>query len=208
MTQPAILKTFFIGNKEVEIFVPNPDDLIAAYKKEEKGATAFYWAKVWPAAIGLCNFLHENLSYVIDKKVLELAAGPGLPGFFCAGYASHVCISDIEPAAVALVQQTIVHHQLKNVDCYVVDWNELEAVSIPEIVLLSDINYDPAQFDQLMIAIHFLLGKHCTIILSTPQRLMAKEFINQLLQFCKVQTEVQVEMLGTKTNISVFVMKN
>jgi predicted nicotinamide N-methyase len=207
MTHPAILKTFFIGNKAVEIFVPNPDDLVAAYKKQENGATSLYWARVWPAAIGLCNFLNDNLSYIANKRVLELAAGPGLPGIFCAEYAKQVCISDVEPEAVALVERSVAHLQLKNVKCLVIDWNDLATVSIPEVVLLSDINYDPAQFDQLLLAVHFLLDKQCTIILSTPQRLMAKDFINQLLLFCKEQAEVEGETDGVKTIISVFVLK-
>lgn len=207
MTHPAILKTFFIGNKGIEIFVPNPDDLIAAYKKEEKGATSLYWAKVWPAAIGLCNFLQNNSSYIINKNVLELAAGPGLPGIFCAEYAQQVCISDVETEAITLIEQSVAYLQLKNIECLVIDWNDLTTILIPEIVLLSDINYDPAQFDQLIYAIHFLLDKQCTIILSTPQRLMAKDFINQLLPFCNEQTEVEVGMDGVKTSISIFVLK-
>lgn len=207
MTHPSILKAFFIGNKVVEIFVANPDDLTEAYKKDEKEATSLYWAKVWPAAIGLCNFLQDKLSYIYGKNILELAAGPGLPGIFCSEYAQTVCISDVEPGAVALVQRSVAHHQLKNIESLIVDWNDLTAVSIPDIVLLSDINYDPSQFDQLLRTIHFLLDKQCVILLSTPQRLMAKDFINQLLVFCKEQREVEVEMEGRKTNISIFVLK-
>jgi hypothetical protein len=36
---------------------------------------------------------------------------------------------------------------------------------------------------------------------------MAKEFINQLLLYCKEQAETEVEMEGHKTIISVFVLK-
>lgn len=204
---PTILKTYYIGTTPLEIFVPDPVSLVAQYKKENKGAGFLYWAKVWPAAIGLCTFLHNNLSYIEDKKVLELAAGPGLPGIFCATYAKQVCISDIEAEAVAMIQQTITHHQLKNTECSILDWNNLIQVPIPEIVLLSDINYNPAQFEELLLAVNYLLSNGCCIILSTPQRLMAKDFIQQILVFCKEQTEIEVEMENGKTNISVFVLK-
>ena len=168
----------------------------------------FAEAKVWPAAVGLCIFLQNNLHYIKNKKVLELAAGPGLPGIFCAAYACQVCISDIKPQAVALARLSATQHQLENISCRVIDWNDLQDVPLPEVLLLSDINYEPSQFEQLLSVIHYFLDNQCTIILSTPQRLMAKDFINQLLLFCEEQTETEVELEGQKTNISVFVLKN
>ena len=208
MAYPPVLQTFFIGNKSLEIYVPDPASLITAYKKEKKEASSFYWAKVWPAAIGLCTFLANNLHYIQNKKVLELAAGPGLPGIFCAPYAQAVCISDIEAEAVALIEQSINHHQLKNTKSCIIDWNNLAPIPPPEIVLLSDINYNPAQFEELLVAINYLLSKKCTIILSTPQRLMAKHFITELLVFCKEQIEIEVGLENTRVNINVFVLSN
>ena len=203
----SILQSFLIRNKSIGIFVPDPDELVEEFKTQKRAPTAFYWAKVWPAAIGLCTFLQDNLHYIKNKNILELAAGPGLPGIFSAAHASSVCISDVEPKAVALVQQSVALHQLTNVCCQVIDWNDLTGVTIPETVLLSDINYEPTQFKKLFTIIDYLLINHCTIILSTPQRLMAKDFINQLLMHCKDQATVDVEMDGKQTAISVFVLK-
>lgn len=206
MQHPVILQKFLINTRSIEIFVPDPVLIIEAYKNKTAGSTSLYWAKVWPSAVGLCIFLQDNLHYTKNKSVLELAAGPGLPGIFLAPYAQEVCISDIEPQAIVLIQQSIAHHQLKNVTCRAIDWNDLQEVSIPEVVLLSDINYDPAQFEQLLLAVNYFLDNQCTIILSTPQRLMAKEFINQLLIFSKEQTTIEVELDDRKTDISVFVL--
>jgi predicted nicotinamide N-methyase len=207
MYSPPVLQTFFINDKAIEIFVPDPVLLKETYKNKEENTASLYWAKVWPAAVGLCIFLQNNLHYIKNKKILELAAGPGLPGIFCAAYARQVCISDIEPQAVVLASQSATQHQLENVNCRVIDWNELQNVPLPEVLLLSDINYEPSQFEQLLSVIRYFLDNQCTIILSTPQRLMAKDFINQLLLFCKEQTETEVEMESQKTTISVFVLK-
>ena len=200
-----LLQTFFINDKAIEIFVPNT--LLLKETHNSKNVTSLYWTKVWPSAIGLCIFLQNNLHYIKNKKVLELAAGPGLPGIFCAAYARQVCISDIEPQAVVLIHRSAMHHQLENVNCSVIDWNDLKDVPLPEVLLLSDINYEPSQFEQLLSVIRFFLDNGCTIILSTPQRLMAKSFINQLLLFCKEQAETEVQMEGQKTTVSVFVLK-
>jgi predicted nicotinamide N-methyase len=207
MYPPPVLQTFFINDKGIEIFVPDPVLLKETYTKKGENAVSLYWAKVWPAAVGLCNFLQNNLHYIKNKNILELAAGPGLPGIFCAAYARQVCISDIEPLAVALARLSATLHQLENVSCRVIDWNDLQDVPLPEVLLLSDINYEPSQIEQLLSVIVYFLDNDCTIILSTPQRLMAKDFINQLLLFCKEQTETEVEMEGQKTTISIFVLK-
>jgi len=207
MQTPLVLQTFFINNKSIKIFAPNPVYLRETHKKKEENVTSLYWAKVWPAAIGLCIFLQNNLHYIKNKDVLELAAGPGLPGIFCAAYARQVCISDIEPQAVEIVRLSAKQHQLENVSCRVIDWNNLQEAPLPEVLLLSDINYAPSQFEQLLSVILYILDNQCTIILSTPQRLLAKSFINQLLLFCKEQTETEIEMEGQKTTISVFVLK-
>jgi len=207
MLYSPVLQTYIIGNQSIQLFVPDPVRLKKDYKKQSAASASLYWAKVWPAAIGLCYFLQDNPHYITNKKVLELAAGPGLPGIFAASLASSVCISDIEPAAITLMQQSVTHHQLNNVSCKVIDWNNLANEPIPDTVLLSDINYEPAQFKNLLQAIEYLLNKQCTIILSTPQRLVAKEFINQLLVYCIEQSSFDVELDNKETAVSVFVLK-
>ena len=207
MHPSPVFQTFFINDKSISIFVPDPLLIKETYKSNEEGSASLYWAKVWPAAIGLCTFLQKNLHYIENKNVLELAAGPGLPGIFCAAYARKVCISDKEPQAVSLARLSAAHHQIKNLSCLVIDWNYFKEVPLPEVLLLSDINYEPSQFEQLLSVVHYFLENDCTIILSTPQRLMAKDFINQLLLYCKEQAETEVEMEGQKTIISIFVLK-
>jgi predicted nicotinamide N-methyase len=207
MLHPAILQYFLISNQRIEIFAPDGSPIKDDYKNGQPDSISPYWARVWPAAIGLCHFLQDNLHYIKNKRVLELAAGLGLPGIFCAPYAHQVCISDIEPRAVELAKQSALHNKLVNVNCRVIDWNYLQEVDVPEVLLLSDINYEPAQFEKLLSVIWYFLAKQCTIILSTPQRLMAKGFITRLLVYCKEQTAIAAEGEMPKTDISIFVLK-
>lgn len=207
MPHTPILQTFFFNNYRIEIFIPDSNTIKNDYKKGAPDFISPYWAKLWPSAIGLCQFLQNNLHYIKNKKVLELAAGLGLPGIFCAAHASQVCISDIEPQAVELARQSALHNQLANVSCQVIDWNQLKDVDIPDVLLLSDINYEPAQFEKLESVIRYFLSNHCTIILSTSQRLMAKDFINQLLPYCKEQATATTDLKGLQTDISILVLK-
>lgn len=207
MPHTEILQHFLIGNQRIEIFTPDYSRLKDDYKNGQSNSIPPYWSRVWPAAIGLCLFLQDNLHYIKSKRVLELAAGLGLPGIFCAQYAHQVCISDIEPQAVELARQSAMHNKLVNVDCRVIDWNYLQEVAVPDVLLLGDINYEVAQFEKLLSVISYFLANRCTIILSTPQRLMAKDFITPLLVYCKEQTATAIEQENQKADISIFVLK-
>ena len=208
MQHTAALQTFIFGDKIVEIFVPDQKQVKENYSLNSTSFSSPYWAKVWPASIALCTFLQSNLHYIIDKKLLELAAGLALPGIFCAAYAKEICISDIEPAAIEIMRISILHNNLKNSIAEVIDWSNFQTIAIPEVLLLSDINYEPAQFEVLSNLIRHFLNHNCTIILSTPQRLIGRDFINKLLQFCKEQTAENVDYEGTPVAVSIFVLKS
>jgi predicted nicotinamide N-methyase len=138
---------------------------------------------------------------------MEIAAGLGLPSIFASPYASQVYCTDLEPAAVELVQQSVLYNQLTNVQSAVADWNDYASLPMPDTILLSDVNYEPVQFNQLLKVIQVYLQNHCTVLLSSPQRLMAKPFIEQLLPFCKQQEEIMVTEKGIETAVSIFVLQ-
>jgi len=184
----------FSFDKEFAIFIPDPAVIAEEYKDDKHSS---YWAQPWPAAIGLCHFLQQHSHFIKDKNVLELAAGVGLAGLYAAKSAKQVHITDIEPQAMEYIQQSAAHNQLHNVTCAFMDWKDAVQLPLPEVVLLSDVNYAPALFEELeKLIIHFIQNK-VTVILSTPQRLVAKEFINRLLPYCKER--------GDEEGVSVFV---
>lgn len=195
-----VLTTVTINNRNIQLLVPGADG-------SKLSIHSPYWAKVWPAAIGLCYFLDDNLDYIKRKTVTELAAGLGLPSLFAARYAAKVYCSDIEPAAVELMEQSVQHNRLNNVRCNVRSWSDFMGDINPETLLLSDINYEPEQFDVLLKVIQYYLEHHCTIIISTPQRLMAKSFIEKLLPHCVRQEEVLVNDASKQIPISIFIIK-
>lgn len=180
---------------DISIAVPDAVAIQQQYANNKHNA---YWAQVWPASVGLCHFLQQHSHFIKDKKVLELAAGLGLAGLFAAKWAKQVHITDIEPQAMEYIRQSIAHNQLQNVTCAAMDWNDAVQLSLPEVVLLSDVNYSPAQFEELEKVIIYFIQKKVTVILSTPQRLVAKEFINRLLPYYKEQWEEE--------GVSVFVL--
>ncbi|MBX3252880.1 MAG: methyltransferase [Chitinophagaceae bacterium] len=200
---PLLLQPYLLASTQLEIYVPDTEAVQKAYSNNKDAA---YWAQVWPASIGLCNFLQGHPQYIEGKNILELAAGLGLPGLYAAGTAKQVIITDREEQAVACMQQSIAHLQLKNTHAVVMHWKDAMQASLPDVLLLSDVSYEPAVFDELLSVLEYFLQNKVTIIISTPQRLAAKPFINSLLPYCIQQWNCGILLNAKETGVSVFVL--
>ncbi|SDD81273.1 Lysine methyltransferase [Niabella drilacis] len=184
--------------------MPPPEFVQQAYKDNKNAA---YWAQVWPAAIGLSMFLQQHQEYIADQRVLELAAGLGLPGLYAASVAKEVTISDKEVLASAYVKRSAAQLQLNNVTATTLDWKDAIAQPWPDVVLLSDVNYEPEVFAELKKVIDHFLQHKVTVIISTPQRLVAKPFIITLLPCARQQWNSTVTLNDVDTEVSVFVLR-
>lgn len=193
----------------IDLFIPNAQEVQDSYfqRKQVQAEIPFpHWTKLWPAALAMGDFIHQHPELVHDKNVLELAAGLGLPSFVAARYAKAVCCSDYQEEAVAAMAASAQHLQLANVTCRLLDWNDLPDDLKADVLLLSDINYDPDQFDRLYQVLGRFLQQGTVILLTTPQRLMAKPFIEKLLPFCQQQYEMSIDHLQQQTAISLLLL--
>jgi len=194
---------------EKAIYVPIYDAVKAIYTDllAMDPATPFpYWAKVWPSAIALHNVLQKHPSLIRDKTVLELGAGIGLPSLLMADITKSITISDYDSEAVELLRKNITHLQLQNVQALQMDWNDLTENIDPEVIILSDVNYDPAQFETLTKLIEKFIHQGCAIILSTPQRIMASPFVLALSEFIIADYVEMVDENGVTKEISILVL--
>jgi predicted nicotinamide N-methyase len=170
-------------------------------------ATPFpYWAKVWPSATALHNVLQKHPSLIRDKTVLELGAGVGLPALMIADITNSIQISDYNLDAVELLQKNITHLQLQNAQAIQLDWNNVPENMKAEVMILSDVNYDPTQFETLTKLIEKFIHKGCAIILSTPQRIMASPFVLALSEFIIADYVELVDENGIPKEISILVL--
>jgi predicted nicotinamide N-methyase len=170
----------------ISLLVPDPVEVKEWYNRlmQEGNNPAFpYWTKIWSSALGMVEYLSRNPDLVRDKEVLEVGAGLGLPSLFAASLAKEVLVTDYLPEAVELLQINI--SDLNNVSATLLDWRDIPSSLRPAVLLLSDINYEPEAFEDLIKMIrHFLsLGTH--IIISTPQRIMTREFVGLVENWVK-----------------------
>ncbi len=206
MTIPCSIQTFHFAGTDVYAFVPSAEWLQEQNKKIQLTAPP-YWAQVWPAAIALCEVIAEDTSLVKNQTVLELAAGLGLPSLLAAQFATQVTASDIAVNAVEIMKLSAQYNKLQNMKCCEMSWSEPGISPQPDVLLVSDINYEPQSFNELYKTITGFINKGTTVLLSTPQRLVAKTFMEQLQPWCKNTIEKEVQHNDETVFITVWFLR-
>ncbi len=194
---------------EKAIYIPDYEqvkDIYASLLDLDHNTPFPFWAKLWPSSIALLDVLKAHPHLIQNKHVLEIGAGIGLPSLMMAGIAKSIQISDYDKEAVDLLQKNIEHLQLKNAEALQLDWNAIQENIQPDVVLLSDVNYDPAQFDTLITLIDKFMRQGSSIILSTPQRIMASPFVLALSEFIIADYLEMVDENGVTKEISILVI--
>lgn len=207
---PLTLHTVILPAGPFRFFQPEPAMVATIFRQQQEENAAEplpYWARLWPSAIALATFIQNNPLFVAEKRIAELAAGVSLPSLVAAAYARQVWCSDISAEAMQAATQSASLNHLSNIYFEACNWNNLPEDFNAEVVLLSDINYEPSVFEELKNVLTGLLRKGCTLLLATPQRLMAKPFMEALLPFTVSQTVEVAKENGHLTYISIFTLK-
>jgi predicted nicotinamide N-methyase len=202
----AELRKFQIGDTLIEIFVPNASEIRKCW--EEGWIASPYWAQVWPSAIALSRFILSHPWHIKGRSVVELAAGLGLPSLVAAPIASKVYASDQSPDAVSLLLRSAQHLELQNLEAEVLDWRQYTPIPHAEVLLLSDVNYEPTELAPLTSLMYSFLKKGITILLSTPPRLTARDFLAGFLPYCLEKEEYMIDHGGKEVLVTVFVLSS
>lgn len=211
MHVPLQLAHIDLGNATISLFVPEPESVQAAYHADIAAGRQVnfpYWAKIWPSAIALAKFLANRPDLYSGKTVIELAAGLGLPSLVTAKHAGKVITSDYIPAAVDVIKKSVIHNRYTKMEVLELDWNSLPEKLQGDLLLLSDINYDQAEFLRLKLLVEKFIGQGTTILLATPQRLTAKPFIAAIAAFITEQVTFTEYSLHEPMEISVLQLNN
>ncbi|HSB92785.1 MAG TPA: hypothetical protein VLC28_06685 [Flavitalea sp.] len=194
----------------VQLYLPDPGAVAAWHKSEIKknpSARFPFWAKLWPSSIAISEYLSENSSLFAGKTILEIAGGLGLPSLVAASVSREVIYTDLEPAAVLLFSKLIALNRLTNIHAFTLDWNMFPSELSADIVLLSDVNYDEKSLDTLFDLIMRLLEKGSVVVLSTPMRLIGREFIARLAGFAFDQQLKTIRLAGSDNLISIIAFR-
>lgn len=164
----------------IKLLIPDTADVRSDYedklKADDKPVFPF-WTRIWPAALAMSAYLLEETNWIAEKHVLELGAGIGLPSFTAARFAKSLIISDADGGAVELLKKNIKTLNLSHASAVQTNWNNnFVPFSGINTLLLSDVCYDPAQYDQLVRLILTYKEQGTDIIITAPQRISTASF--------------------------------
>ncbi|MFN4286141.1 MAG: class I SAM-dependent methyltransferase [Lacibacter sp.] len=200
-----IKQTLHTRRRSIEYFVPDPVQIHRQWQRRH-GAEIPYWSQVWPAATALSLHIDAHSQLVTNQSVLELGAGIGLPALTAAAYAKQTCCSDAAADALPYMELNALHNNCLQFSACHINWNNAAELPACDVLLLSDVAYDPQQFVPLQKMLRKYLHKKTRILLSIPQRRVSAGFLDVLpatpvstttysIPHCETQVQVQVLLL-------------
>jgi predicted nicotinamide N-methyase len=207
---PGHLHNIPVQDRSYTLWLPDPEALENDFRRQQTEGlqpSLPYWGRLWPAARAMAEWLLQHPDKVTGLRVLELAAGLGLPSLVAAEWAASVICSDYVPEAVDAIRHNAELNHRNNIEACLLNWNNLPASLEADVLLLSDVNYEPAAFAALEGLVNRFLNRGSAVLLATPQRLMAKSFVTGLLPFCKEESHVTVSDGSGEAAISLYWMR-
>lgn len=125
-----------------------------------------YGMYVWPCAVVLAQYLWKHRQDLGNRTVLELGAGVSLPGVVAARCGAVVFLSDCadRPQCLQNCVRSCEANCLKDVQVLGLSWGHVSPrlVSLPklDLILGSDVFYDPQDFEDVLVTVAFLLKKN------------------------------------------------
>lgn len=197
-----------IAGKAFRIFkIANIDEVIEAVLEisQNPDEEAPYWAEIWPSALGLGQFVirEDRLS---GKSVLELGSGLGIAGIAAREAGAAVVFSDIHDDALRMSELNFIVNFKSAPMIQKLDWRNPAVAQKFDIILAADVAYETRLFWPLIDTFNQILSPEGEILLSEPNRTIAKRFFEMLDQegFEYQKYDEMVAVNEMKTNISIY----
>ncbi len=146
--------------------IPSPDDIP-------------YWSELWPSAIALARYLLRN-EELEGQSVLELGCGIGLAGVAAGLGGADVLFTDLQPDALRLAELNWLMNVQRPAHTRQLDWRKPpDDLQFP-LILAADVAYETRLFSPLIETFKRLLAPRGKILLSEPNRSIARQFFQQL----------------------------
>lgn len=125
-----------------------------------------YGMYVWPCAVVLAQYLWFHRGSLPGKAVLEIGAGVSLPGIVAAKCGAEVILSDSAelPHCLEICQRSCQMNNLPQVQVIGLTWGHVSqallALPPQDIILASDVFFEPEDFEDILTTVYFLMQKN------------------------------------------------
>lgn len=189
---PAVEQLFLADLKPCRLWIPQESVVQNRYEQSrdsDQPSDFPYWTRVWSAARVMAEQIYQHPQWVEHQAVLELGAGLGLPSFVANRYAQSVIVSDYLPEAVDWLERNI-EHQAGPITGRLIDWRIETDLPYFEVLIMSDLFYDPSQHARLHSILEEAWQAGKRILLSTPDRAGSRAFVQNIRIPCTVSETV------------------
>lgn len=145
---------------------------------------------LWPSAEGLATFLVQRNWPLRGQRVLEIGCGLGLPSLLCARRGAQVETMDHHPEVASLLARNCQRNQIKSLTFHLTSFqNAKTQLGTYDLILGSDILYEPDLYPQLEDFILRHAGQKCQVLIADPGRYAVNLFGPKLKQTSQYTVE-------------------
>jgi predicted nicotinamide N-methyase len=165
-----------------------------------------YWATLWPSAVGLAIQILRSPHIASGTSVLEIGCGLGLPALAAAKKGASVYLTDYLPEALEMARLNFLSNGEPAPPTRLMDWREPDPALAAEVLLASDVAYEERAFDPLFRSFRQLLKPGGRLMLSEPNRPVAKPFVTALREqnWQVRESIIPVELETVRSSVSVY----
>ena len=128
---------------------------------------------MWAAGEILSDFLAERRELCRSARALELGAGTGVVGLTAAFFGAEVTLTDL-PRQLPLLRRNVEANGLEHTEVRELDWSDEQqrtmAMGDWDLILGSDVAYDPMLFEPLVQTLRAQSTEKTTIYLALADR--------------------------------------
>jgi len=159
-----------------------PEDLLSEPRTEQRFQTDDYmpyWADLWPASVGLAEFLAFAQVKPPSPAALavELGSGLGLASIAAGLLGWQVLLTDYDADALTFALYNARTNGLQNARAMLLDWRQVPPNLSADLVLAADILYEPKNHAALLRCIETILKPQGVVLVADPYRDVAQQFL-------------------------------
>ena len=139
-----------------------------------------YGVALWPAAIALAHDVASRPDAFQGRRVLELGAGPGLPGIVAAALGAQVVQTDRHALALSVCQRNSARNGVQTIQHRQADWTTWTDAERYDWIIGSDILYVEALHPHLRRIFESNLAPGGRILLADPFRAVSLRLLEAM----------------------------
>jgi predicted nicotinamide N-methyase len=166
-----------INGRDLSLLRPRDAEALLTEEAFEQEEFLPYWADLWPSALALARAMGGRA--LRGARTVELGCGLGLPSLAAAAAGGRVLATDWAPDAIVMTARNAERNGL-TVEALRCSWTEPDLLieRAPwDLVLASDVLYEPRNGEALLPLLPRLVDARGEIWLADPGRVAAAPFL-------------------------------